>query len=160
LRLPIIQNIALTVLSAISRLGFIDRRREGALTDDLVRRLSVKAASLKAEVGTLSGGNQQKVVLAKWLAIGPRIILLADPTRGIDVGTKAEIYVLLRQLAAEGAAIVLYTTDYDELIGLCDRVGIFYGGRVAAELAAEGITERAIMNASFGLPVHAHGEAA
>ncbi|MFO1150843.1 MAG: sugar ABC transporter ATP-binding protein [Alsobacter sp.] len=151
LRLPIAHNIALTVLSALSRLGVIDRGREKALVDELASRLQVKASSMEAEVGTLSGGNQQKVVLAKWLAIRPRIILLADPTRGIDVGTKAEIYVLLRQLAAEGAAIVLYSTDYDELIGLCDRVGVFYGGRIARELAGGDITETAIMSASFGL---------
>ena len=81
-------------------------------------------------VGTLSGGNQQKVVIGKWLMTAPRIILLNDPTRGIDVGTKQEIYQLLRRLADEGAAILLYSTDYDELIGCCDRVLVFYDGRI------------------------------
>ena len=79
-------------------------------------------------VATLSGGNQQKVVIAKWLMTEPRIILLNDPTRGIDVGTKQEIYRLLRELADEGAAILFYSTDYDELIGCCDRVLVMYDG--------------------------------
>ena len=81
-------------------------------------------------VGSLSGGNQQKVVIAKWLMIKPRIILLNDPTRGIDVGTKQEIYELLRKLADAGAAILFYSTDYDELIGCCDRVLVLYDGAV------------------------------
>ncbi len=85
-------------------------------------------------VGTLSGGNQQKVVLAKWLATEPRLLLLMDPTRGIDVGTKQEIYRLFRDLAASGVAILLYSTDYDELIGLCDQVLVMYGGRIVARL--------------------------
>ena len=81
-------------------------------------------------VASLSGGNQQKVVIAKWLMTGPRIILLNDPTRGIDVGTKQEIYALLRRLADAGAAIVFYSTDYAELIGCCDRVLVLYDGQV------------------------------
>ena len=81
-------------------------------------------------VGALSGGNQQKVVIAKWLMRQPRIILLNDPTRGIDVGTKQEIYQLLRKLADDGAAILFYSTDYDELIGCCDRVLVLYDGAV------------------------------
>jgi ribose transport system ATP-binding protein len=102
-------------------------------------------------VATLSGGNQQKVVIAKWLMTDPRIILLNDPTRGIDVGTKQELYQLLRDLADAGASILFYTTDYDELIGCCDRVLILYDGRIVRELVGSDITETAIVAASLNL---------
>ncbi|HVY99061.1 MAG TPA: sugar ABC transporter ATP-binding protein [Dongiaceae bacterium] len=151
LHLSVSDNIALSVLGKLTRHGLLDRRREKSLVADMVERLRIRVSTTRAEVSTLSGGNQQKVVLAKWLAIEPRVILLCDPTRGIDVGTKAEIYKLLRELAAEGVAIVFYTTDYDELIGLCDRVGIFYGGRISQELSGAEMTETSIVKASFGL---------
>ena len=100
------------------------------MIDDMVKLLAIKTAGLDIPVGALSGGNQQKVVIAKWLMRQPRIILLNDPTRGIDVGTKQEIYQLLRKLADAGAAILFYSTDYDELIGCCDRVLVLYDGAV------------------------------
>jgi ribose transport system ATP-binding protein len=96
------------------------------------------------------------VVIAKWLLTAARILLLNDPTRGIDVGTKQELYRLLRQLADQGTAILFYSTDYDELIGCCDRVLILYGGRVARVLEGDAITEKNIVSASFNL---ARGEA-
>jgi ribose transport system ATP-binding protein len=102
-------------------------------------------------VGSLSGGNQQKVVIAKWLMVKPRIILLNDPTRGIDVGTKVELYQLLRKLAATGAAIVFYSTDYDELIGCCDRVLVLYDGAVKRVLAGDEITERALIGSALNI---------
>jgi len=104
-------------------------------------------------VGSLSGGNQQKVVIAKWLIRQPRILLLSDPTRGIDVGTKQEIYQLLRRLADEGAAIVFYSTDYDELIGCCDRVLVLYEGRIKKELVGPEITEQNLIASALDLPV-------
>ena len=99
-------------------------------------------------VGELSGGNQQKVVIAKWLMNQPRIILLNDPTRGIDVGTKQELYQLLRKLADADAAIILYSTDYDELVGCCDRVLVMYDGTIKHELVDTEITERALIAAA------------
>jgi ribose transport system ATP-binding protein len=102
-------------------------------------------------VSTLSGGNQQKVVIAKWLMTKPRIILLSDPTRGIDVGTKQELYRLLRDLADQGAAILFYSTDYDELIGCCDRVFILYDGRVVRELEGDAINETNIVASSLNI---------
>jgi ribose transport system ATP-binding protein len=102
-------------------------------------------------VASLSGGNQQKVVIAKWLMRGPRIILLNDPTRGIDVGTKQEIYQLLRRLADEGAAILLYSTDYDELIGLCDKALVLYDGAVTRVLVGPEITERALVGSALNV---------
>ena len=102
-------------------------------------------------VGSLSGGNQQKVVIAKWMMRNPRIILLNDPTRGIDVGTKQEIYQLLRKLADAGAAILFYSTDYDELIGCCDRVLVLYDGAVKRELVGSEITERALIATALNI---------
>ena len=102
-------------------------------------------------MSTLSGGNQQKVVIAKWLMTNPRIILLNDPTRGIDVGTKQEIYHLLRELAEEGAAILFYSTDYEELIGCCDRVVVMYDGQIVRELEGENITEHNIITSALNI---------
>ncbi|MBP6544448.1 MAG: sugar ABC transporter ATP-binding protein, partial [Piscinibacter sp.] len=118
---------------------------------DMVKRLSIKAPDLSVPVGTLSGGNQQKVVIAKWLMNAPRIILLNDPTRGIDVGTKQEIYALLRRLAEDGAAVLLYSTDYAELIGCCDRVAVFFDGRIVRWLAGDELTERALVASALNL---------
>ena len=117
----------------------------------MVELLAIKAASLEAPVGALSGGNQQKVVIAKWLMRRPRIVLLNDPTRGIDVGTKQEMYRLLRRLAEAGAAILFYSTDYDELIGCCDRVLVLYDGRVGRELKGEALTEHALIASALNI---------
>ena len=102
----------------------------------MIKLLAIRTAGTDIPVGALSGGNQQKVVIAKWLMNQPRIILLNDPTRGIDVGTKQEIYQLLRKLADAGAAILFYSTDYDELIGCCDRVLVLYDGASSASWSA------------------------
>jgi ribose transport system ATP-binding protein len=101
--------------------------------------------------GALSGGNQQKVVIGKWLMMAPRILLLNDPTRGIDVGTKQEMYQLLRALANDGAGILFYSTDYDELVGCCDRVLVMYDGAIVRELVGADITERALVSSALNL---------
>jgi ribose transport system ATP-binding protein len=127
----------------------------------MIRQLSIKVDDIDRPVATLSGGNQQKVVIAKWLMTAARIILLNDPTRGIDVGTKQEIYLLLRNLADAGAAILLYSTDYDELVGCCDRVAILYQGRILRELRGADITEHNIVASALNLGlVSPTGEAA
>jgi ribose transport system ATP-binding protein len=134
-------NLTLASLEQMrSGLG-INAEKEDAAVKDMVARLQIKAPDAAAAVGTLSGGNQQKVVLAKWLMTDPGIILLNDPTRGIDVGTKQEIYRLLRNLAVEGKTIIFYSTDYAELIGCCDKVLILYGGRITRELKGAECTE-------------------
>jgi len=117
----------------------------------MIGKLRIKAGDPALPVATLSGGNQQKVVIAKWLLTRPRIVLLCDPTRGIDVGTKQEIYQLLRDLADAGTAVVLYSTDYDELVGCCDRVLILYDGRIVRELVGDAITGPAIVAASLNI---------
>jgi ribose transport system ATP-binding protein len=121
----------------------------------MIAKLSIRAGDVDDPVATLSGGNQQKVVIAKWLMTDARIVLLNDPTRGIDVGTKQEIYQLLRELADAGTSILFYTTDYDELIGCCDRVEILYGGRIIRQLEGDALTERNIVASSLNLPLEA-----
>ncbi|KZM50026.1 sugar ABC transporter ATP-binding protein [Labrenzia sp. OB1] len=117
--------------------------------------LELKCRSLDQPVGELSGGNQQKVALTKWLALGPRCMLLADPTRGIDVKTKTQIYALLRRLADSGVAILLVSTDYEELIHLCDEAHIFYQGRIVRHLTGNDVTAEAIIAASLNIPLPA-----
>ena len=145
------ENLSFAALDALSRAGVIDRARESEAVQRMVRQLSIKAPDLDDAVGTLSGGNQQKVLIAKWLLNAPRIILLNDPTRGIDVGTKQEIYLLLRQLAAAGAAVLLYSTDYAELIGCCDRVAVFFDGRIVRWLQGDQLTEHALVASALNI---------
>jgi ribose transport system ATP-binding protein len=146
-------NISLSSLGRVTKGLLIDRRAESANIQAMVDKLKIRIGKVDDAVGTLSGGNQQKVVISKWLLTEPRILLLNDPTRGIDVGTKEEIYRLLRNLADAGASILLYSTDYDELIGCCDRVLILYSGRIVRELVGPAITETAIVASAFNLPI-------
>src|SRR5205085_8439568 len=120
-------NASLVVLGRlVNRLGMIDKAATYALAGDYVRRLNVATDSLDQRVLNLSGGNQQKVLLAKWLAAGPRVLLLNDPTRGVDVGAKREIYHLCGQLARQGLAILFTSSEVEETVGLCDRVLVFH----------------------------------
>ena len=144
-------NISMASIGRFTKGLFIDRERQNARIDEMVQRLSIKCGDTENAVGTLSGGNQQKVVIAKWLMTEARVILLNDPTRGIDVGTKQEIYQLLRELADAGTAILFYTTDYDELIGCCDRVSIMYDGGIVRELRGAAINEENIVSSALNI---------
>ena len=144
-------NLSFAALDTVSRWGVVDARAERDAVERIVRRLGIRTDGMHVAAGTLSGGNQQKLVIGKWLLTAPRILLLNDPTRGIDVGTKQEIYQLLRQLAGAGAAILFYSTDYDELIGCCDRVLVMYGGVVKRELIGAEITERALVSSALNI---------
>jgi ribose transport system ATP-binding protein len=146
-------NLSFASLHRISDNGIVNRAKEQKYIDEMISLLGIKTAGTGIPVGSLSGGNQQKVVIAKWLMNQPRIILLNDPTRGIDVGTKQELYVLLRKLADQGAAILFYSTDYDELIGCCDRVLVLYDGKVKRELVGAEITERALVASALNIDV-------
>ena len=157
LPMSVLDNLSFAGLGGMSRGGIIDRAEERRAADAMVKLLAIKSDGTGVAVGSLSGGNQQKVVIAKWLMIKPRIILLNDPTRGIDVGTKQEIYQLLRQLADTGAAVVLYSTDYDELIGLCDTVLVLYDGAVKRTLAGDEITERALIASALNIDTELAG---
>ena len=119
--------------------------------DDGIARLQIKVGNRNDPVRTLSGGNQQKVVIAKWLMTDPDIILMNDPTRGIDIGTKQEIFRMMRNLADGGKSILFYSSDYAELIGCADRVLVLYDGRVVRELEGDAITEEAIVGASLNI---------
>ena len=154
------ENLSFAALDRFSRGGVIDRAREAMLVAKMIDLLAIRAGSPDIAAGALSGGNQQKVVIAKWLMAEPRIILLNDPTRGIDVATKQEIYQLLRRLADAGAAIVFYTTDYSELIGCCDRALVLYDGTIRRELVGGEITERALIMSALNLADVPNGGAA
>lgn len=146
LDLPIAANIAALDLAQVAgRFGVIDNTREAAQAQSIGDALRLKAASMAHRVSTLSGGNQQKVALAKLLAVHPKVIFLDEPTRGVDVGAKAEIHSILRGLADEGVGIVVISSELPELIGLCDRVLVISEGRVAGGLAGAEMTERNIM---------------
>jgi ribose transport system ATP-binding protein len=151
LPMAIAENLSMAALSRLSAAGWVNRAAESAGVAGAIAKLRIKIGAATDAVATLSGGNQQKVVIGKWLMTNARVILLNDPTRGIDVGTKQEIYVLLRELAAEGVAVLLYSTDYEELIGLCDRVLIMYGGAITRVLEGERITETNIVAAALNL---------
>lgn len=145
LRLPVAYNVSAIHLKYDGSGLLIDRQEERNLTREFVKRLNIKATSYLQLVMSLSGGNQQKVMIAKWLAINPKILILDEPTRGIDVGAKAEIHNLLRELARSGIGIILISSEMPEIIGMCDRVLVMREGRITGELSGHQITEENIM---------------
>jgi ABC-type sugar transport system ATPase subunit len=141
------RNSSLAVLDKLlDRLGMIDRDRERGLANDYVRKLNVATDSIDKRVINLSGGNQQKVVVAKWLATGPEILILNDPTRGIDVGAKSEIYFLCDELARQGLALLFTSSEIEETIGVCDRILVFHKGRILREFARGEATKADVMH--------------
>ncbi|MFF2324704.1 MULTISPECIES: sugar ABC transporter ATP-binding protein [unclassified Streptomyces] len=144
------RNIGLTGFAETTRAGLMNRRAERDRAVDWAVKLQVKYARLADVVGTLSGGNQQKVVLAKWLATAPQVLIVDEPTRGIDVGTKAEVHRLLSSLAAEGVAVLMISSDLPEILGMADRVLVMHEGRLAAEIPRAEATEETVMAAATG----------
>jgi ribose transport system ATP-binding protein len=158
LPMSIRDNLSFVALDRITRFGIVDQARENELVGEMIRLLQIKAPDTGAPANALSGGNQQKVIIAKWLMNSPKIILLNDPTRGIDVGTKQELYQLMRRLADQGASLLFYSTDYDELIGLCDRVAVMYDGRFLRVLEGGEIDEKTLLASALNLePGQARG---
>ncbi len=143
-------NLSLPNLDRLTTLLGVQRRAEAELHRTWIERLRIKTPSAAQRVGLLSGGNQQKVVYGKWLARGPRVLILDEPTRGVDVGAKAEIYTLIDELAAQGVAIWMITSDMEELLGMSDRAVIMHEGRLAGELSREQLTEEAVMRLATG----------
>jgi ribose transport system ATP-binding protein len=139
------ENVALPSLAEIATSGFVDRKAELAMADRFRSRLAIRARRLDHPVGELSGGNQQKVVLAKWLGLEPRVIILDEPTRGIDVGAKAEVYRLIRDLAEGGAAVLMISSDMEEVIGVSTRVAVMRRGAIAGVLSRDELNEEAIL---------------
>jgi ribose transport system ATP-binding protein len=145
------ENIALPFSARLQSWGPIPQRRENAKIDDAIRRLQIDIRA-QAEVQRLSGGNQQKVTIARWIAAGSRILLCFDPTRGIDIRTKHQIYALLRELASQGVSVLLYTSELAEIRLACDRTIVIFGGRVVGTLSLDQADEASLMRAAHGLP--------
>jgi ribose transport system ATP-binding protein len=147
---PALETASMPVLARLSRFGHIDRKREAALLDEAFARLQVPPRARYMPGRSFSGGNQQKIVISKWLVARSRILLMFDPTRGIDIGAKHQIYTIISELAAEGRSILLHSTETSELANLCDRVIVFYQGRIAVTLEGAQISESAIVAAALG----------
>ena len=140
----IAENVAHAILSRITRWLMVDRAQEKVLSLDLIARLGIRARGPGQIVSQLSGGNQQKVVLAKWLATNPRILIADEPTRGIDVGAKSEIHALMSRLAAEGMAVLMISSELPEVLGMSDRVLVMHGGRIVGEFDRSEATAEAV----------------
>ncbi|SHI77943.1 sugar ABC transporter ATP-binding protein [Wenxinia saemankumensis] len=149
--LPIFQNVSLPSLGRTSRSGFLRLAEEFALARDYTKRLDLRAASLDQDVGTLSGGNQQKVVIAKWLATKPAVIILDEPTKGIDIGSKAAVHAFMADLAAEGLAVIMVSSEIPEVLGMSDRVIVMREGRQVAELEGAALTPEALVRHAAGI---------
>ncbi|MFC7329658.1 sugar ABC transporter ATP-binding protein [Marinactinospora rubrisoli] len=150
MELSVRRNATLTLRRALSRGGLLLGSAERAAARTWTERLRVKAGGLDDAVSTLSGGNQQKVVLAKWLATAPRVLIVDEPTRGIDVGTKAEVHRLLADLAGRGLAVLMVSSELPEVLGMADRVLVMHEGRLTAELPRGAATEESVMRAATG----------
>jgi len=160
LEMSVATNTTLAILRSVATFGLIDFGRERALADEYVARLGVKTASIENPVGNLSGGNQQKVALARWLASGPSVLILDEPTQGVDVGAKAEIHRLMVELAGRGLAIGMISSALPEVLGMSDRVAVMHGGTVTGTLGRDEATQEAIMELALGHVSPAEGAVA
>ncbi|MDR3210925.1 MAG: sugar ABC transporter ATP-binding protein [Planctomycetota bacterium] len=153
--LSLMDNIAITNLPRLSWRGVVSRAKKLALAEDYIQRLNIRAAGPRQRINTMSGGNQQKAILARWLSTSPRLILLDEPTRGIDVGARAEILDLIRRLAGEGLSVLMVSSEWGELLEVCDRILVYRDGRVLASLVGEEMTEDRIIATIAGEGRHA-----
>ncbi len=145
LQLGVRENTILNVVGRHTRFGLVDHRALKARAKVAVARLGVKTSHLELPVGRLSGGNQQKVLLARWLEIGPKVLILDEPTRGVDIGAKSEIYQLIHALAESGVGVIVISSELPEIIGICDRVLVMREGAITGELSGDSITQENIM---------------
>jgi rhamnose transport system ATP-binding protein len=150
IELSIAQNISLPQLSRLNPGGVLNQEREWALADEYARRLQVKAFSWKQPVETLSGGNQQKVVIGKWLATHPEVIILDEPTKGIDIGSKAAVHQFMSELVGQGLAVIMVSSELPEVMGMADRIIVMHEGLMVAEYPAGGATAETIVSAASG----------
>jgi ABC-type sugar transport system ATPase subunit len=151
--LSIRENVTIADLSAFTRLGVISRKQETSLVNNLVPRLRLKYHSIEQPISSLSGGNQQKVLLSRWLATRAKVLLLDEPTKGVDVGAKADIYTIIGDLAAQGLGIVVVSSYLPELLGICDRVIVLHDFGVTGELPIEKATEEEVLRLASSAPV-------
>jgi monosaccharide-transporting ATPase len=145
--MSVAENLTLALMPRLTKAGVIDQARQREVVDRFIRRLGVKLASPDQKIRELSGGNQQKVLLARWLAMNPRLLIVDEPTRGIDVGAKAEILKLVRELAGQGLGVLMISSELEEVVSLADRVTVLSDGRNVADLGGGEVTEHSIMSA-------------
>jgi len=145
---PVKENLTIASLARLCRAGVINKRKEKSLVGDLVRRLDIRLSSVNTEISNLSGGNQQKSLIGRALALEPKLLILDEPTRGVDIGAKQEIYLLIEKLVAEGVAIIVISSEMEEVLRLADRVVVLRRGRVASTLQRNELTETSIMRAA------------
>ncbi|UUZ86548.1 sugar ABC transporter ATP-binding protein [Paenibacillus sp. P26] len=150
LPLSVRDNISLPNLADVSKNGFMSRKKETELAERLIRQLMIKTPNGEYTVGALSGGNQQKVVIGKWLATRPEVFILDEPTRGVDIGAKKEIYDLMNQLVASGVAIIMISSELPEVLGMSDRILVMHEGRITGEFTRENATQENIMHCATG----------
>ncbi len=148
--MTVLHNMSLVTIGRLTRAGLIDHRRERAMAEGQVRDLRIKVESVDLPIGSLSGGNQQKVVLAKWLAASPRIMIFDNPTQGVDVGAKEEIYDIIGRLADEGVAVVILSSEAQEIVRVCGRALVMYAGEICGELTGRDLSEQNIMVLATG----------
>ncbi|WP_099157436.1 sugar ABC transporter ATP-binding protein [Virgibacillus ndiopensis] len=144
------ENISLTNMKAVSNNGVISASKENKLISDLIKRLQVKTTGIEQEIKHLSGGNQQKVVIAKWLGIKPKLLILDEPTRGVDVGAKKEIYTIMNELTEKGVAIIMISSELPEVLGVSDRIMVIHEGKITRTLDREVADQEKIMRAATG----------
>jgi ABC-type sugar transport system ATPase subunit len=148
---PIASNVTLPIWRSIANwLGIIDKRRERIIATDYFQRLQIRATGIQQLVQSLSGGNQQKVVIAKWLATKPRVLILDEPTRGVDIGAKAEVHRLISQLASERMAIIMISSELPEVLAMSDRILVMHEGRVTGEFDRKEADQERVMFAATG----------
>jgi ribose transport system ATP-binding protein len=150
LNMAVRENVVISALPEVSRFSFVNYSMAEKLANEFVGKLKIRTPSLKQLIRNLSGGNQQKVIIARWLTLKPRILILDEPTRGIDVATKAEIHALMNQLAKEGVALMMVSSDLPEVLGVSDRILVMRAGRIVAEFSREEATQDKIMHAATG----------
>ncbi|MEO5739255.1 MAG: sugar ABC transporter ATP-binding protein [Vicinamibacterales bacterium] len=144
------QNVSLASLAAVARGGLIDRESERSQAQRYVEQLRIKTASVSSDVESLSGGNQQKVALARWLAIAPKVLILDEPTQGVDVGSKSEIHALMQELAEQGLAVLMISSELPEILGMSDRVAVMRGGTIAGVLSRQDATQERVLAMALG----------
>lgn len=147
------KNISLASLGQITEICFINQKKEAREVEKLMETLQIKASSMEQQVGTLSGGNQQKVMLARWLMVNPKVLIIDEPTKGIDVGARMAVYRIIHELTKKGIAVVILTSDMLELMGLSDRILMFYEGGITAEICRGDATEERLMQAASGIRI-------
>lgn len=139
-------NLTMTILPKISRFGILNKKKQKEVTLEYIQKIAIKTPGTSTKIKDLSGGNQQKVILSRWLATHPDLIILDEPTRGIDVGAKGEIEELIKQISDSGISVLYISSELDELVRECDRIVILHDGRNVGELVNEEINSDAIMN--------------